>query len=528
MDVNGVAGTTLFLIGLLLFLVYIYAVWPFSTFTKLGIAGPKPVPFFGNLTQMGTGMQYKDLEWIKKYGKVYGYYEGRMPMLLVADVEMCKQIMVKQFSSFVNRRRFNLQGTLWSSALPNLVDEHWKNVRNTLTPAFSASKMKQLAPLISSASNYMVKNLDKHCQSKTSFKCIKNLYGYYVLDSIAGAGFGMDLSSQTEPDHPFVTTVKRLFKAHTVFKPVFMILLFLPIFVPFLKLFKISCFPRKLMDYFVKVLEETIETRDKDPDSTRKVDFLQLMLNAHHEYEQYIENKEEEPDEEDDVLKVQFVKGSTLLTGVSHKGLSEDEMLGQAMTFFFAGYETVSTTMSFASYNLATNPDVQEKLQGEIDRVMADYDQPNYEAISKMPYLDMVFKETLRKYPPVIRYDRECTEDIIINGLHIPKGMYICMPIYAIHHDPELYPEPEKFIPERFTKEEKAKRHSCAWLPFGAGPRMCIGMRFAMMEAKIGLVRILQKYSFEPCAETEIPPKLGLLGFTTPPNDIVLTVSLRK
>ncbi|XP_070556758.1 cytochrome P450 3A8-like isoform X2 [Ptychodera flava] len=471
---------------------------------------------------MSTGLQYKEMEWYKKYGKVFGIYEGRQPVLEVVDPEMCKQICVKHFTSFYNRRRFPLESKPFNHALTALVNQHWKNKRNTLTPAFSGAKMRFMTPIVNNAADTMIRILGKHSKEGKPVQC-KEVFGGYVIDSIGSAGFGVDVNSQEQPDHPFVKHVKEAF-VFDFFNPVLLAVFLFPFVSPILNWLNIGLIPQRIINYFVNLTETTVEMRKKHDPSEKRVDFLQQMLDAREVYDQYV--KENEADEDEN--GVQLVRDGKSDTHDFHKGFTNDELLAQSLTFFVAGYETTSTMMNFLAYSMATNPDVQEKLCAEIDDVMANYDEVTYDAVSKMPYLDMVVCETLRMYPPVIRFDRECNEDVTIAGIHIPKGMPVAVAAYAIHHDPKIYPEPEKFIPERFTKEEKEKRHPYAWLPFGAGPRNCIGMRFVLLEAKIGLVRIFQRFTFEPCAETEIPQKLGKAGILTPPNGVKLNVKARK
>ncbi|XP_078001010.1 cytochrome P450 3A29-like [Glandiceps talaboti] len=515
-------STTIPLVVAVIFLLYLYATWTFSTFKKLGIPGPKPLPLVGNMFELiSNGMAKKDVEWTKKYGKLFGIFEGRSPLIVVSDPEMVKQICVKKSSSFYNKRRLPLESKPLDSALNNLIDGHWKKTRNTLTPAFSASKMKLMSPLISVCADIMQKNLDKLCKEGTIIQC-KDVFGCFVVDSVGSAGFGVSVNSQEHPKHPFVENAKKAFSGGLL-NPAILIMFFCPPLVPVLNWLKIGIVPRSILNYFVNLMEETINVRMVDKNATKRTDLLQLMMNAHDVYEEFIKNNEQEEDENG----VKLVKDGRSDTCDIHKGFTNEEMLAQSLLFFLAGYETTSTLMSFAAYCLATNHDIQVKLQAEIDEVMANYDTPNYEAVSKMPYLDMVISETLRMYPPAGRFDRVCNEDVNIGGFNIPDGMVINVAVYAIHHNPEIYPEPERFDPERFTKEEKEKRHPYAWLPFGAGPRNCIGMRFGLLEAKIGLVHAFKNFTFEPCAETEIPPKLGKAGMLMPEAGIKLKVRPR-
>ena len=118
--------------------------------------------------------------------------------------------------------------------------------------------------------------------------------------------------------------------------------------------------------------------------------------------------------------------------------------------------------------------------------------------------MEMVIDETLRMYPPAARLDRVASNDYEYEGIKIKKGQVIGVPIYAIHHDPTIYPNPEQFDPNRFSEENKKSRESVAYLPFGAGPRNCIGMRFAVIEIKLLLASILSKYRFITCDKTPV------------------------
>ena len=158
------------------------------------------------------------------------------------------------------------------------------------------------------------------------------------------------------------------------------------------------------------------------------------------------------------------------------KSLTDAEILSQAVVFLLAGYDTVFNALSFITYCLATNPEQQETLCEEIDTVLEKHDgEINYESVNEMKFMDMVIDETLRLYPAILRMDREATSDYEYNGMKIKKGSLIAIPIYPLHYNPITYPDPEKFDPFRFSDENKKIRDSANYLPFGMGPRNCIG-----------------------------------------------------
>uniref|UniRef100_A0A8D0NXS9 unspecific monooxygenase n=1 Tax=Sus scrofa TaxID=9823 RepID=A0A8D0NXS9_PIG len=149
---------------------------------------------------------------------------------------------------------------------------------------------------------------------------------------------------------------------------------------------------------------------------------------------------------------------------------------------------------------------------------------PTYDALAQMEYLDMVVNETLRLYPIAARLERACKKDVEIHGVFVPKGTVVVVPVFVLHRDPDLWPEPEEFRPERFSKKNKDTINPYTYLPFGTGPRNCIGMRFALMNMKLALVKVLQNFSFKPCKETQIPLKLTTQGLTQPEKPVVLKI----
>uniref|UniRef100_A0A8C8UNF6 unspecific monooxygenase n=2 Tax=Peromyscus maniculatus bairdii TaxID=230844 RepID=A0A8C8UNF6_PERMB len=144
-----------------------------------------------------------------------------------------------------------------------------------------------------------------------------------------------------------------------------------------------------------------------------------------------------------------------------------------------------------------------------------------------MEYLDMMVNETLRLYPIANRLERVSKKDVEINGVFIPKGTIVMVPTYPLHRDPEYWPEPEEFRPERFSKENKGSINPYVYLPFGNGPRNCIGMRFALISMKLAVIRVLQNFTLQPCEETEIPLKFSRQPILQPENPIILKIVSR-
>jgi cytochrome P450 len=191
-------------------------------------------------------------------------------------------------------------------------------------------------------------------------------------------------------------------------------------------------------------------------------------------------------DERQDIL-------SLLLGGRGEAGeaFTDREVRDQVMTLMFAGHDTSTSTLSFMMHELARHPDVAERLREEQDRVLGGK-PPTVDSLEEMPYLDMVLDEVLRLYPPAWIGPRRAVRDFEFGGYSMPKGAYVNYCSWASHRIPEVFPDPEAFIPERFTRERKAALPRGAYVPFGAGQRICIGKRFGQTEVKLVATMLLQ------------------------------------
>lgn len=173
--------------------------------------------------------------------------------------------------------------------------------------------------------------------------------------------------------------------------------------------------------------------------------------------------------------------------------LTEREVRDELVTLFLAGHETTSQALTWTFYCLSQSPEAERSLREEIDRVLGDRD-PTYADLESLPYTEQVILEAMRVYPPVYLIARRAKEDTEVGGWRVPSGSEVICWVYWTHRDPTLYPNPDEFRPERFTKEEIAARPKLAYLPFGAGPRACIGRSFAMVEARLILATLCRRH----------------------------------
>jgi cytochrome P450 len=190
----------------------------------------------------------------------------------------------------------------------------------------------------------------------------------------------------------------------------------------------------------------------------------------------------------------------SLLVGARGEGgeaFTDREIRDQVMTLMFAGHDTTTSTVTFMLHELARHPDVVERLCEEQDRVLAGAPPTPDQLERGMPYLEMVLDEVLRLYPPAWIGPRRAIRDFEFAGCNVPRGAYVNYCSWASHRIPAVFPDPEAFIPERFTRERKAALPRGAYVPFGGGQRVCIGKRFGQTEVKLVATMLLQRLRFD-------------------------------
>jgi cytochrome P450 len=183
--------------------------------------------------------------------------------------------------------------------------------------------------------------------------------------------------------------------------------------------------------------------------------------------------------------------------------MNDREIHDEAMTLFIAGHETTALALTWTFYLLAQNPDIVEKLMQELDGVLGGR-APTMNDLAALPYSEMIVKEAMRLYPPAWVVSRLAIEPLTVGDYHIDASSLVLMSPYVMHRDARYFPEPERFLPERFSAENEKSLPKYAYFPFGGGPRVCIGNQFAMMEARLVLATVMQQYQPELVAGQQI------------------------
>ncbi|KAK5645062.1 hypothetical protein RI129_006362 [Pyrocoelia pectoralis] len=183
---------------------------------------------------------------------------------------------------------------------------------------------------------------------------------------------------------------------------------------------------------------------------------------------------------------------------------NHDIIVGIFLQYLLGGFETSGSTMAYTIYELCMNPTIQTRLRNEILTVLAKYVIVTQETIQKMVYLDMVIKESLRKYPPVPFLDRACNTTYTIpnTDIVIKKGISVFISLTALHHDENYFPNPMLFDPERFSSENKSSITPYTYMPFGDGYRNCLGIKFGILSVSLGLIKLLSNFEVIPCKDT--------------------------
>ncbi|XP_037950404.1 probable cytochrome P450 6a13 [Teleopsis dalmanni] len=464
-------------------LIYLALRKQYSYFKDRGVLHDKPVFFFGNLKKFYRTKTLYDIvqEYymkFKKKARFVGFYFFLSKTIILLDPDLIQHICVKDFANFPGRGTYyNKKDDPISAVMLFLEGEHWKNLRTKLTPTFTSGKIKSMFTTVVDVADQLINVLEDERKSADMNIGIDfaDLMSRYTTDVIGSVAFGLECNRLKEPTSKFSKTCEKI----GYFKHSMPVVSLMNTFPNLARKFRMKLFPKEISDFFFQIVRDTVEYREKT--GIQRKDYLNILMEL---------RKSETSD-----------------------ALTMEEMTAQTFLLFVAGFETSSSVMSFCLYELALNPDIQEKARTEMNEVMAQHDgKLTYEAVKEMKYLLHCMYETTRKYSVVPVIVRKAAKDYILpNTNHvIEKGTTVVLPIDALHYDPDIYPSPQRFDPNRFSTEEIAKRHPMAYMGFGKGPRACIGYRFAYMQIIIGLYMMLKNYRFSPTKETQIPMKYKL------------------
>lgn len=454
-------------------IIYAYFKWSFSYFQRKNVPYIQPNIPFGNIEnpatrQVNIGVKLQSLyNEFKTLGhRIGGVYMLAKPTYILVSPDVIRSVMSQDFQHFTDRGFYhNEKWEPLSGHLFFIGGSKWRNLRAKLTPTFSSGKMKMMFPIMVDCSAQFIKTMESYCEAQSAVD-IKEILGCFTTDVIGCCAFGLECNSFSEEDAPFRKYGRKVMPStrRQLIKAVFSF-----VFPSLATKVRLKLIDEDVSEFFIKMVKDTVDYREQT--KFQRNDFMQLLID----------------------LK----NNGDAMGKCDGKGLTIEELTAQAFVFFVAGFETSSTTMAFCLYELAANPDIQEKLRDEVRSVLKKHDgEITYDSIQDMKYMNQVLdgtflywrllitnyyvvyiSETLRKYPPLPILHRKCTANYKVENsdLIIEKDQQLVISVLGLHYDPEYFPDPQNFDPERFSEKNKGNINPHTYLPFGEGPRTCIG-----------------------------------------------------
>ncbi|KAK7794156.1 hypothetical protein R5R35_005363 [Gryllus longicercus] len=491
------------LLGVAIVAAYFHFTRNFGHWKRKGIKELRPLPFVGNLKDVAfmkknIGMVASAIYEQHKKEPFIGIYAFDEPVLQVHDLNLVKAVLVKDFQYFPDRSAHADEelDPLPARGLILQKGERWKHQRNAITPTFTSGKMKRMYELVAECGKFLLLALKRE---KLAGKPVEvyELAARYTTDVIAVCAFGIKGNNLEDPKAEF----RRILRAVFEFSPRQAIAMATVFLAPKLtKLLRLKVIGHEVESFVTSTVEKAIKERENK--NVQRNDLLDSLIQLM-KYGRISEGEEKVAHETSNKLS-----------------FDERDVCGQSFAFLTAGFETSATTISYALFEIAQNMDVQDKLRKELQNATSDGDF-SYETLHGLKYLDMVMQETLRKYPPLPFLDRKCSKAYTLPGTDVTleAGSRIMVPLHALQMDPEYHPNPKKFDPERFSEENKKNIINYTYMPFGEGPRNCVGMRFALMQVKSAVAHLLMKYSVDLCDRTPQEIKFSPKTFLLQPTE---------
>jgi cytochrome P450 len=484
-------------------------------------------------------------EWSRRHGKFYGVFHGPVPKYVVNDAELLRQISIKDFDAMPNHYTDELVNHYQRDWIFFAQDDHWKRLRVLQTPTFTSGKIKRMFRLLDECANDLVLCFSEQLSATTSndptpaaggktMVNLKDTYSLYTMDAITSAAYAIKLKRQTGEDvrlsssrNEFVRLAMRLFE---ISKLRILIRFLVPV-----KLLKLAGFGLNPLYYYKDIADRVRPIVDQRRKSNKRHDdYLQILVDASLDDRLELNELDEKENHhaglsaaslQEERAKMSADIGDRSSNDADHDSqtqvakirLTDHEIISSAIFLLMVGIETTATLLSNCTYALAFHLDIQERLY-ETVKAMAKRDELtgehvfDYDELTSCEYLDAVVSETLRLLSPVIELDRAVSRDYYVEkyGVQLRKGDKLQLGFYAIMNDPDYWPQPDRFDPERFMGENKKRIVPGSYCPFGLGPRHCLGMRFSLTEAKLGLAKVLMRFKFTPAPGTRFPPECGL------------------
>ncbi|KAH8311899.1 hypothetical protein KR044_008518 [Drosophila immigrans] len=475
---------TLALLGLLVALGYRFLTWNFGYWRKRKVPGPTPKALTGNFPNMYTMKRHplydmKDV--YRKYKQDYdmvGIFLGRSPQLLVLSPELAHRVFVTDFKSFHDNELGNVVDEKSDYILANNIfsmkGEQWKQRRADITPGLTISRIKTVYPVTKQVCGKLNEYIRKQIRMGTPGGINgKDLSLCFTTEMVTDCVLGLSAQSFTDNPTPIMDKIKNLFDQSWVF--VINTVIY-SLFPAIRHIRRLRFIPEHVEKFFVNLMQSAIDVREQQlavGHQFERVDFLDYIL--------------------------QLAKKHSLNTR---------QLTACTMTFLIDGFDTTASALAHALLFLGRDHKIQQRLREEIKANLNDQGYVDFDKLHDLPFLDACLLETIRHFPPLAASNRLCTQRIEIPNqkgppVTIEPGTVVVVPHACFMKDGDYFPEPELFQPDRFMQPNAAKsyRDRGVFMPFGDGPRICIGMRFALTQVKAAIVEILTNF------EVEINPK---------------------
>ncbi|XP_060666378.1 probable cytochrome P450 309a2 [Drosophila nasuta] len=466
----------LLLLHLLLLPVYLYLTWHHRYWQRRGLITAKPLTLLGTYPGLLTRKSnlVEDIQPIynkyKHKHRAVGVFVTRQPQILVLDPALAHEVLVDNFrcyrdsltSSYMQHAKLDKyvgRNPFWASG------NYWRRLRSEAQAGLSANRLKLGYAIWEQSGKKLTSFMAKQASKQHNIVETRDLCFRYAADVMCDFIWGIEAGTLTaNGEQP--NKVQQMATKWTNYT-FYMISIFMAsIVAPFCRrLLRFRFYPKDTDEFFSNLTKESIELRLKAGEELQRADYLSHLLKLRGE-----------------------------------KEMSHDDLVGHALTVLLDGYDTTATALLHALYYLAEHSDAQQKVRNEILRSLDANKTCSFDQLCELPYLEQVVYESLRLSSLIPQYTKVCTHPTSIQlsefkSLQVEEGMTIMIPNYQFHHDAKYFPDPEVFRPERF---DNGAHHELIrqgiLLPFSDGPRICMGMRLALLTLKSALFHIISEY----------------------------------
>ncbi|XP_047359785.1 cytochrome P450 4C1-like isoform X1 [Vespa velutina] len=461
------------------------------------IPGPSAYPIIGNIHHFlidnennFAKLSALDAKFYPIY-KLWSFWYWAVSLLHPDDIE----VLMRSTKHIEKSLPYKFLNPWLSTGLLTSGGEKWQTRRKILTPAFHFNILKHFVVTLNDEARYLVTSLKEEEKGGSVVKDLQEFISYHTLNIICEAALGTSLKGRGELESNYRDAVRS-------FSNIIAIRYVRPWIYPDIifefsssgrlqrKLLKtLHCFSKKIISERIQFHEET---NGKYLHNNEEMD------------ENEISCEERVNDNKNPLFKNKLALLDLLISACVKENIIDEKGIQEEVdTFMFEGHDTTAAALCFALSLFAKHKDVQKRIREEVNTVMQENYNLTIPMIQEFSYLERCLKESLRLYPSVHLIFRHLTQDMQLKNYLIPAGSMCQINIYSIHRNPQYWPNPEVFDPDRFLPENLKGRHPYSYIPFSAGPRNCIGQRFAMLELKVIVAYILHNYHLEPVSNLE-------------------------